>query len=86
MHRLEFTIEPFEEGRPGRHVTAPLEALRGRGYAVEFGPFGSACDVPAADVGLAVGLLVGAAFDHGATHVNVDVNRLAAPRVDGAAP
>lgn len=70
---MEFTIEPFEEGRPGRHVTAPVEALRERGYDVEFGPFGSACDVPAGEAGTAVGLLVGIAFEHGATHVNVDL-------------
>lgn len=76
MHRLEFTIEPFAEGQPGPHVTAPVEALRERGFDVEFGPFGSACDVPGAAVAEAVGLLVGSAFEHGATHVNVDVARV----------
>ena len=75
--RLEFTIEPFAEGRPGPHVTAALDALRARGYDVEFGPFGSACDVPSGELGAAVGLLVGVAFEHGATHVNVDVAELA---------
>lgn len=75
LHRLEFTIEPFEEGRPGRHVTAPIEALRNHGYAVEFGPFGSVCDVPAADVGSAVGLLVESAMAAGASRVNVDIAR-----------
>lgn len=75
MHRLEFTIEPFEEGRPGRHVTAPVDALRERGYPVEFGPFGSMCDVPAAEVGSAVGLLVESAMSAGASRVNVDVAR-----------
>lgn len=76
VHRLEFTIEPFAEGQPGPHVTAPLDALREHGYAVEFGPFGSACDVPAGSVAEAVGLLVGSAFEHGATRVNLDVARL----------
>jgi uncharacterized protein YqgV (UPF0045/DUF77 family) len=73
VHRLEFTIEPFEEGRPGAHVTAPVDVLRGRGYDVEFGPFGSACDVPAGEVADAVAAVVAAAFEYGATHVNVDV-------------
>ena len=73
VHRLEFTIEPFEEGRPGAHVTAPVEVLRGRGYDVEFGPFGSACDVPADEVSDAVAVVVATAFEYGATHVNVDV-------------
>ena len=73
VHRLEFTIEPFEEGRPGAHVTAPVDVLRGRGYDVEFGPFGSACDVPAGEGADAVAAVVAAAFEYGATHVNVDV-------------
>lgn len=76
-HRVEFTIEPFAEGQPGLHVTAPVDALRERGYVVEFGPFGSACDVPDGSVADAVGLLVGSAFAHGATRVNVDVARVA---------
>ena len=28
MPRVEFTIEPFNEGQPGRHVTAPADTLR----------------------------------------------------------
>lgn len=79
VHRLEFTVEPFEEGRPGPHVTAPIDELRGRGYEVEFGPFGSVCDVPATDVAAAVGAIVESAFAAGATHVNVDVARMDAP-------
>jgi hypothetical protein len=78
VYRLEFTIEPFEEGRPGAHVTEPVEALRARGYDVEFGPFGSACDVPAGAVSEAVAAVIGAALAHGATHVNVDVARVPA--------
>lgn len=79
MHRVEFTVEPFEEGRPGPHVTGPVEALRERGYEVEFGPFGSACDVPSDGVSAAVAAVVQAAFDHGATRVNLDVVRLDGP-------
>lgn len=73
MHRLEFTVEPFQEGRPGPHVTAPVEALRTRGYDVEFGPFGSVCDVPAGEVSAAAAMVVQTAFDNGATRVNLDV-------------
>lgn len=81
VHRLEFTIEPFEEGRPGPHVTAPIDMLRERGYDVEFGPFGSVCDVPTSAVGAAVALLVDTAIAAGASHVNIDVTR----RPEGAA-
>ena len=28
VHRIEFTIEPFVEGRPGPHVTEAIAALR----------------------------------------------------------
>jgi uncharacterized protein YqgV (UPF0045/DUF77 family) len=37
----EFTIEPFVEGDPGRHVTAGIEAVRATGVDVEVGPFGT---------------------------------------------
>ncbi|HTH04226.1 MAG TPA: NUDIX domain-containing protein, partial [Ilumatobacteraceae bacterium] len=43
VQRVEFTVEPFVEGNPGRHVTEPLEALRALGIEVDFGPFASSC-------------------------------------------
>src|SRR5262245_23698747 len=43
VQRVEFTVEPFVEGNPGRHVTEPLAALQALGIDVEFGPFGSGC-------------------------------------------
>ena len=39
--RLEFFVEPFIEGRPGRHVTAAIEEAAARGLEVQIGPFGS---------------------------------------------
>lgn len=75
MQRIEFTVEPFVEGRPGPHVTAAIAAVTDLGHAVEVGPFGSGCEVPsdvAADV---VAAVVRAAFANGADHVNVDVTR-----------
>ena len=73
MQRVEFTIEPFHEGEPGPHVTAPADALREMGLSVEVGPFGSNCDVDDARVRDVVATIVGIAFDHGASHVNVDI-------------
>lgn len=73
MQRVEFTIEPFHEGEPGLHVTAPADALREMGLAVEVGPFGSNCDVDDHRVREVVATIVGIALDHGASHVNVDI-------------
>ena len=39
--RLEFFVEPFTEGRPGRHVTAAIEEVAARGLEIQVGPFGS---------------------------------------------
>lgn len=73
MQRVEFTIEPFHEGEPGLHVTAPADALREMGLAVEVGPFGSSCQVDDDRVSNVVATIVGIALDHGASHVNVDI-------------
>jgi hypothetical protein len=70
---VEFTIEPFNEGQPGRHVIAPADALREMGVDVEFGPFGSSCVVSDEQVGETVAAVVRIALEHGASHVNVHV-------------
>jgi isopentenyldiphosphate isomerase len=73
VHRVEFTVEPFVEGNPGRHVTEPLEALRALGVDVDFGPFGSGCVTSSEQAGDVVAAIVSAALSNGATHVNIDV-------------
>ena len=73
VHRVEFTVEPFVEGSPGRHVTEPLEALRALGIEVDFGPFGSGCVTSSERAGDVVAAIVSAALSNGATHVNIDV-------------
>jgi hypothetical protein len=73
VQRVEFTIEPFNEGQPGRHVTMPADTLRAMHVDVEIGPFGSSCvveDERASDI---VATVVRIALEHGASHVNVDV-------------
>jgi uncharacterized protein YqgV (UPF0045/DUF77 family) len=79
VHRVEFTIEPFVEGRPGPHVTAAIDAVRHLGIAVDVGPFGSACDVPSPRVGEVVAALSQVAVDQGASHLNIDVADLGPP-------
>ncbi len=73
MPRVEFTIEPFNEGQPGRHVTAPTDMLRSMEVDVEVGPFGSSCDVPGERVGEVVATITRVALEHGASHVNLHV-------------
>ena len=75
VHRVEFTIEPFIEGQPGPHVTAPIDALAAMGIETEFGPFGSGCSVIPELTSGAVSAVINAAFENGATHVNIDVTR-----------
>jgi uncharacterized protein YqgV (UPF0045/DUF77 family) len=72
---VEFTIEPFVEGRPGLHVTAAIDAARERNVDVDVGPFGSSCTVELDVVGELVGSISDAAFANGATHVTVHVAR-----------
>jgi uncharacterized protein YqgV (UPF0045/DUF77 family) len=74
--RLEFTVEPFEDGRPGPHVTAAVDAVAGRGLAVDMGPFSTSADADDDVAPDAIAGLVRAAFGEGATRVSVQVTRL----------
>ena len=85
MAYVEFTIEPFVEGRPGPHVTAAIDAARDRAIDVEIGPFGSSCTVAIEGVGALVAAVSDAAFANGATHVSVHVAR-ETPTVPSAFP
>ena len=84
MQELEFTVEPFVEGRPGPHVTAAVEAATSSGADVEFGPFGTTCRAADDVMPGIVGAITAAAFANGATHVSLHLARLAAgPRPAG---
>ena len=76
MLLLEFTIEPFVEGEPGPHVLMAIEAAQALGYEIEFGPFGSSCQVPVERAGDVTKAVVEAAFANGATHVSLHAERL----------
>jgi uncharacterized protein YqgV (UPF0045/DUF77 family) len=73
--QLEFTIEPFIEGRPGVHVTAAVAAAEALGVEVEFGPFGTTCRVPAGQAAEVCRAVVEAALSNGATHVAMHLER-----------
>jgi isopentenyldiphosphate isomerase len=73
VQQLEFTVEPFVEGRPGPHVQAAVDAATAAGADVEFGPFGSTCTAAAESMPDIVAAVTRAAFAHGATHVTMHV-------------
>ena len=73
---LEFTIEPFVEGRPGPNVTAAIDAATAAGADVEFGPFGSTCRTADGLMPELVAAITRAAFANGATHVSLHVARV----------
>lgn len=79
VQHLEFLIEPFEEGRPGPHVTAAVAAAERAGGRIDFGALSSTCVAPADRIPGIVAALLTAAFANGATGV-----RLSVDQIDGA--
>lgn len=73
--RLEFTVEPFVDGRPGPHVRAALAEARRQGLQTEMGPFGTTVDGEAHTVLAGLAAIVGAAVEAGATRVALAVSR-----------
>ena len=76
MQQLEFTVEPFVEGRPGPHVTAAVDAATAAGAEIDFGPFGSTCLADESAMPAIVAAITRAAFANGATHLSLHVARL----------
>jgi len=74
--RLEFTVEPFSEGRPGPHVRAAIDAVVARGLNVDMGPFSSSAEGEVAVAGDAVADLLRAAFGAGASRIALQVSRV----------
>ena len=72
---VEFTVEPFVEGKPGPHVTGAVAAVEAHGIAVEFGPFGSVFRVGEATMPTVISDMMRAAYANGATFVSVSVAR-----------
>ncbi|MEO5723195.1 MAG: hypothetical protein ABIQ39_09915 [Ilumatobacteraceae bacterium] len=77
---MEFTVEPFVEGQPGAHVTAAVAAAEQLGVTIEFGPFGSSCQVEDARAAAVAAAVLQAAFANGATHVSLSAGRVAERR------
>lgn len=83
----EFTVEPFEPGRPGPHVDAAIHAARSvEGITVEVGPFGTAVSGPTALALSALHGAVTAALAAGASRVSVQVDATSAAGFGDGAP
>lgn len=77
----EFTSEPFRgEGEPPEHAVAALEAARAAGLEPEFGPLGTSVTGDRDALLAALADVVGAALDHGAEAVTLQV------RLEGRTP
>jgi uncharacterized protein YqgV (UPF0045/DUF77 family) len=73
--RLEFTVEPFVDGRPGPHVRAALAEARRQGLHTEMGPFATTVDGEAEELLAGLAAIVGAAVAAGATRLALAVSR-----------
>ncbi len=71
--RVEFTIEPFVDGAPGKHVTAAVAAAKGMGLKPDMGPFGTGFEADATLALGGIGAVIGAALANGATRVSMQV-------------
>ncbi|MDJ0954094.1 MAG: thiamine-binding protein [Acidimicrobiia bacterium] len=70
----EFLVEPFEEGHPGPHVVAAVDAVRALGFDPVIGPFGTTIEGESHLVMEAVKQLLDAATEAGASRVSIQVN------------
>lgn len=70
----EFLVEPFEEGRPGPHVIAAVDAVRAVGLDPIMGPFGTTIEGDPDRVIEAVKRLLDAATAAGASRISLQVD------------
>ncbi len=70
---VEFLVEPFNEGRPGRHVKAAIEAFEASGLEVNVGPFSSATEGQIDAVAAAVAEMIRQSLAQGADSIRIRV-------------
>lgn len=69
----EFTIEPFDEGSPGLHVTEAIAAAKTGGGRVSMGPFGTRVEGNREEIVAAVGAALTAGLREGASQITVTI-------------
>ena len=72
--RAEFIIEPFEEGSPGPHVLAAIDAVRALGFEPEIGPFGTSIQGDSAAVINALQEMLETARRSGVTRISLHLD------------
>ena len=82
MCRLEFLVEPFEEGNPGPHVLGTQEILQRHGLEMTMGPFGNTVDGDYATITSVLPTVLRSAFEKGASRISITMTKsLADPSV-----
>jgi uncharacterized protein YqgV (UPF0045/DUF77 family) len=71
--RLEFFVEPFTEGRPGRHVKAAIDAVAARGLEIQVGAFGSVAHGELEELIAAASPLFRSALSAGADRISLHI-------------
>ena len=74
-YRAEFMVEPFVEGSLGPPVLAAIDAVTELGFEPIVGAFGTTITGEPDDVVGALGGMLNAAMDAGATRVTVQIDR-----------
>lgn len=74
-YRAEFMIEPFIEGSLGPPVLAAIDAVTNLGFEAQVGAFGTTISGDPDTIVTALGDMLNAAMDAGATRVTVQVDR-----------
>lgn len=73
--KVEFTIEPWVDGDPPERVNQCIAAVEALGISVELGPFGTSFIASSDIAGPAVSAVITTAYEFGATHVAIDVEK-----------
>ena len=74
-YRAEFMVEPFVEGSLGPPVLAAIGSVTASGFEPQVGAFGTTITGDRDGVIAALGDMLNAAMDAGATRVTVQVDR-----------
>lgn len=75
MCRLEFLVEPFEEGNPGPHVLGTLEILQRHGLEMTMGPFGNTVDGDYETLASVLPTVLRSAFEKGASRISITLTK-----------
>ena len=72
---IEFFVEPFSEGAPGRHVQAAVAAFEDRGLETDVGPFATTASGEIEPTADATAAMVRDALGAGATRITIHIER-----------